>query len=121
MRAIRAAITISNNTVEEIKSNSILLFKETINKNKLDISNIVSIIFSCTDDITKAYPGKFIREYFSLDDVGIMHFNEMKVENSLKLCIRILLLADLPINTNVQHIYLKGAKNLRKDLIYNKL
>jgi len=113
---IRGAITIKNNTIEEIKKNSILLFSEIINRNYLKLDSIKAILFSCTSDITKEYPGKIIREHYNLSSVAIMHFNEMNVEKSLKLCIRILLIADDENKTCAEHVYLKYAKKLREDL-----
>ncbi|WP_125153692.1 chorismate mutase [Clostridium rectalis] len=115
MIAIRGAITIEKNCKEDIKKASIKLFSEILEKNNLDISEIISIIFSCTDDITKAYPGKFIREEFNLDKVALMHFNEMKVENALKMCIRILILTKNH-KENINYVYLGKSQNLRKDL-----
>ncbi|MCS4453935.1 chorismate mutase [Clostridium botulinum] len=52
---------------------------------------------SCTNDIDKGYPGKYIRENFNLKNIAIMHFNEMYVEGSMPLCIRILILIDKKI------------------------
>jgi len=117
MEAIRGAITIDINHEEDIKKASIKLFDEICNKNNLNKDNIVSIVFSCTDDITAAYPGKFIREEFSLNKQAIMHFNEMRVisELYLPLCIRIMILYNGEIN-ELKHIYLEKASSLRRDL-----
>ena len=116
MFAIRGATTIGKNNSSEIKAASIELFGKIIEKNELDISHIVSITLSCTDDITAAYPGKYIRKYYNLHKVAIMHFNEMNVENSLKKCIRILVLCNGE-RVNINYVYLKDAISLRKDLI----
>ncbi|WP_446899637.1 chorismate mutase [Clostridium sp. LBM24168] len=120
MIALRGATTISENTELEIKNASIELFSEIIKLNNIDFNDILSIEISCTKDINKAYPGKFIREYFKLNHVSIMHFNEMEVDKNLNgyipLCIRFLILADLKKDKN-KFVYLKGAKKLRKDLL----
>lgn len=119
MIALRGANTVLNNSVEEIKKSSIELFDELVKKNNLDLSKVLTIIFSCTKDITKAYPGKFIRENFDVKHAAIMHFNEMEVEENLDsnipMCIRVLVLADANLE-NKKFIYLNAAKNLRKDL-----
>lgn len=117
MKAIRGAITIDINHEENIKKASIKLFTEICEKNNLDKNNIISIIFSCTDDITAAYPGKFVREEFGLNKQAIMHFNEMRVisELYLPLCIRIMILYNGEIE-ELKHIYLEKASSLRKDL-----
>lgn len=119
MIAIRGATTIKRNTSEDIKEASIELMSGILNENNIQKDEIISIIISCTNDITKAYPGKFIREHFNLNKTAIMHFNEMQVENSLPLCIRILLLVKSLHNKKIKYIYLNNAKILRKDLILN--
>lgn len=116
MYAIRGATTINENSSQDINICSVELFEEIITKNCLKLSDIVSIIFSCTEDITKDYPGKFIREHYKLNNVAIMHFNEMKVDKSLNYCIRILILCNGE-KDNINYVYLKNSKSLRKDLI----
>ncbi|MBU5482825.1 chorismate mutase [Clostridium sp. MSJ-11] len=115
MFSIRGATTIKENTVEEIKVSSLELFKEIIEKNDVKLEDIVSIFISCTKDVTKDYPGKFIREHYNLSNVAIMHFNEMEVENSLPLCVRFLILVN-GNSDNINYVYLKEAKKLRTDL-----
>jgi chorismate mutase len=116
MIAIRGATTIESNSSDEIKKCTIELFDRIIEANSLEIQDIVMIIFSCTEDITKAYPGKFLREHLDIKNKAIMHFNEMKVENSLELCIRVSILCEGSNNKEVNFIYLNKAKGLRKDL-----
>lgn len=119
MIAIRGAVTIKENSIIEIENNSIELFTKILEVNNIRIEDIRCLFFSCTDDITKAYPGKFIREHFNLNNTAIMHHNEMYVENSLKLCIRILVLVDNDENISPNYVYLNEAKSLRKDLFNN--
>ncbi|MDU1442175.1 chorismate mutase [Clostridium cochlearium] len=116
MYAIRGAISIEKNSVKDIKDKTLELFENIFRENKIDKNDIVSILFSCTKDIDKAYPGKFIREKYNLNKIGIMHFNEMEVENSLNLCIRVLILLN-GYNPNVKYVYLGEAKKLRNDLL----
>ena len=119
MIALRGATTVEEDSSIDIEKQSIILFKEILEKNNLSKEKIISITFSCTQDITKEYPGKFIREYFNLKYCAIMHFNEMFVdkETYLKKCIRLTIFYNENSNQNkVKHIYLNKAKNLRKDL-----
>ncbi|EPY2271398.1 chorismate mutase [Clostridium sporogenes] len=119
MQSIRGAITIEKNEVKYIKEASIKLFSEILIRNNINIEDIVSIFISCTKDIDKDYPGKYIRENFNLKNVAIMHFNEMYVEDSMPLCIRILILIDKTnknIEENIEYVYLGKTKTLRKDL-----
>ncbi len=118
MIAIRGATTIKNNSIEEIKTASIELFDEIIRVNQINLKDIISIFFSCTQDITKDYPGKYVREHFNLDNTAIMHFNEMNVEDSLSFCIRVLIQVNVDCKQKITYVYLNEAKKLRKDL-YN--
>lgn len=115
MIPIRGAITIEKNSIEQIKDNSIYLMDIIMKQNGLLKEHIKVLLFSCTKDITKAYPGKFIREYFQMDQVAIMHYNEMDVEDSLGLCIRVLVLVEKQDMEKGIPIYLKEARKLRKD------
>jgi chorismate mutase len=120
MIALRGATTISENSKEEIQKSSIELFKEIIIRNNIDLNEIITVEFSCTKDITSAYPGKFVREYFQLKNVAIMHFNEMYVDGEvdayIPFCIRVLVLVDTTSKLK-EFVYLNNAKNLRKDLL----
>lgn len=120
MIALRGATTINKNSEIEIKKSSIELFSEIIKSNNINYDDIIAIEISCTRDINKAYPGKFIREYFKLDHIAIMHFNEMEVDKNLigfiPLCIRFIIFVDIKKAKN-KFIYLKGAKKLRQDLL----
>lgn len=115
--AIRGAITVDENTEEAIKNATVELFTTVMAKNELQIEDILYINFSTTKDVTKAYPAKFIRTELGISSIPLMCYQEMDVEGSLKLCIRVLIVINT-INDDFspKHIYLKGAKNLRPDL-----
>ncbi|GAA0120703.1 MAG: chorismate mutase [Clostridium argentinense] len=115
MLSIRGATTIEKNDALEIKEKSIELMNKILEVNSLDIDNIKVLLFSCTKDITKAYPGAYVREYFNLNKVSIMHFNEMEVENSLDFCIRLTILSD-EAERDVNFVYLHKAASLRSDI-----
>lgn len=117
MIAIRGATTITEDTIENVKEAAIELIAEILKENEINMKDLISIIFSCTNDIKSTYPGKHIREHFNLNKIAIMHFNEMEVNNSLKKCIRVMLLVNIDENNNIRYIYLRNAKNLRQDLI----
>lgn len=111
MIALRGATTILENTEEEIRKNSLELFDHLIEENNLDKDKIVSLLITGTKDIDASYPGKYIRLERSLQKPAILHFQEMDVKGSLKLCIRFLIHYedDIPF----KNIYLHKAKNLR--------
>ena len=120
MRGIRGAITIDENSKEKIWSAAQLLVKKILSLNELHIENIGAIIFSTTEDLTAAFPSTALRERPAFRLVPLFDTREPAVENSLPLCIRVLILADIDKAQNkIHHVYLGGAKNLRPDLESN--
>ena len=117
MRGIRGAITIDENSKEKIWSAAQLLVKKILSLNELHIENIGAIIFSTTEDLTAAFPSTALRERPAFRLVPLFDTREPAVENSLPLCIRVLILADTDkVQNKIHHVYLGGAKNLRPDL-----
>ena len=117
-RGIRGAITIEENTIDAVHSATVELISEIMDKNTFDVEDICSVTFTLTDDIDCVYPAKIAREVFTdWKYVPMVCFNEMKIENSLSMCLRILIVINTELEQNqVKHVYLKGAANLRKDL-----
>lgn len=114
--SIRGAITIEENTKENIVTNTEILLNEIIEKNNVNKENIINIIFSATKDITKAYPAIATRN-IGITDCAIMCVQEMDVEDSLPMCIRVMITVNLDIKKqDLHHIYLKDAKKLRPDI-----
>ena len=116
VRGIRGAIT-STNTVEDISNDTALLVNRIITENNITEDDIVSILFTMTKDLNAVYPAKAVREH-GFKYVPFMCYQELDVENSLKNCIRVL----VNVNTEekpdeIHHIYLKGARVLRPDLL----
>lgn len=113
-KGIRGAITVDDNTKEDIKNGTLTLLNELINKNNIDKNMISHIIFSVTKDLTAEFPPKFARIDLGWDNVAMMCFNEADIENSLKKCIRVLIVLNCNEDFVPQYVYLKGAANLRK-------
>lgn len=116
VRAIRGAITVSENTRDAILDGTRELLTEIININDIKTSDIVSIIFTMTSDLYAAFPAVAARE-IGLTDVPLMCSNEIEVPGSLRSCIRVLVHINTDkANNEMKHIYLKGAAVLRPDL-----
>ena len=113
---IRGAITVKKNTEEEIRANTVSMLGQILKENSITADDCISLIFTATRDITKAYPARFARE-IGFVNCSLMCVQEMHVENSLELCIRVM----VTINKDdsgfkPKHIYLKNARKLRPDL-----
>lgn len=113
MKAIRGAITVNNDTPEEIRDAMKEMLGEICTKNCLKAEEIVCILLSNTQDIRSFYPAKAAREA-GFSSVPLYSSAEPFIDGSLQRCIRVMVLAET--DTPAVHVYLRGAANLRKDL-----
>ncbi len=117
MRSIRGAITVELNDEKQILDETKKLLNTIIEKNNVNIEDIVSIFFTMTKDLDKVYPAKSARE-LGITEAGLFCTQELYVENSLEKCIRVLLhINSYKSQKDMKHIYLKEAKKLRLDLL----
>lgn len=114
VKGIRGAITIENNTKEDIEKGVIELLTELTAQNNIDIENISHAVFTTTKDINADFPAKYARTKFGWGNVPMMCFNELDVPNSLNKCIRVLVVVNCEKDFKPKFVYLKGAANLRK-------
>ena len=116
VKAIRGATTASENTEEAIASAVTELLQELEYRNRLDPDRIVSVIFTATKDLDAIFPAAIARRNRpDWSNVALMDVQQMHVEGSLPRCIRLLIHANLPVDTKDFHPYLRGASNLRPD------
>ena len=113
-KGIRGAITVDENTSEAIGSATILLLKEMCIKNNIDKDMISHVIFSLTEDLNADFPAKYARINLKWKDIPMMCFHELNVPNSLKKCLRVLMVVNCGENFITEFVYLKGAAELRK-------
>lgn len=117
MRAIRGAITVENNTEDEILSATKLLLSEIFDKNKEACRDMVSMIFTLTPDLDAAFPAKAAR-FMGITDVPLMCMSEIPVKGALPKCIRILLYVNTTMGLGeINHVYMRDAVKLRPDLV----
>lgn len=114
IKGIRGAITVDTNTEDAIKKATLELLGAMVNENNIETDSISHVIFTTTKDINTSFPAKYARIDFGWNNVAMMCYNEMDVENSLKMCLRILIVYNCKTNFKPKFVYLKGAQNLRK-------
>lgn len=117
-RGIRGAITVKENSAEEISSAVCELVCKMLEENNIVTENISHVIFSMTDDLDVIYPAKPVRENIEgFNFVPMMCLSEQKINNSLKMCLRVLIVVNTDISQKaIKHIYLRDAKKLRVDI-----
>ena len=116
LRGIRGATCLSANDADEMREAVQELLGAIMERNALDDESIVSIVLTGTPDITCAFPAAGVRD-FGLTDVPLLGAQEMNIEGALPLTVRLLVPADLDRpRAEIQHVYLRGADVLRRDL-----
>ena len=116
VRAIRGATTVTANTIEAIREAVTELLEAIEIHNSLDPDDIVSIIFTATQDLDAIFPAAIARERPHWQNVPLLDVQQMHVAGSLDKCIRVILHVNTPkLQSEMQHVYLQGAKNLRPD------
>ena len=113
-KGIRGAITVEENSTEAIGSAVIKLLTEMINRNKIETNLISHAIFSLTPDLNAEFSAKYARINLKWKDVPMMCFNEINVPNSLKMCLRVLIVVNCSETFEPEFVYLEGAEVLRK-------
>ncbi len=117
MRGIRGAITVKENEQNNIINNTQDLIKTIINRNEVKNQEIVSMIFTATSDLDSEYPAVAARD-LGYKQIPLMCYQELKVKDSLKKCIRIMIYINRDCSlSEIKHVYLKNARKLRPDLI----
>lgn len=112
-RGIRGATTVEHNDRDEILAATTELLQLLIRHNDLRAEDIASAIFSLTEDLDAEFPAVAART-LGWADVPLMCAREIPVPGSLRKCIRILLHVNTTRSlTEIQHVYIRGAVNLR--------
>jgi chorismate mutase len=116
IRAIRGATTVTANNIESIREAVTELLEALEINNSIDPDDIVSIIFTATQDLDAIFPAAIARERPHWQNVPLLDVQQMHVAGSLEKCIRVILHVNTPkLQAEMQHVYLRGAKNLRPD------
>ena len=115
--AIRGAITVDSNTSDSILKSTEEMLEAITKKNNINIDDIIQIQFTATKDLDAIYPAVAARN-MGITSAALMCMQEMYVEDSLPMCIRLSMLTHSNSLTQkeVKHVYLKGATVLRTDL-----
>ncbi len=113
--ALRGATTVGANDAAAILSATDELMREILGRNALGAPDLVSCIFTLTDDLDAEFPAVAARE-MGLTAVPLLHAREIPVPGSMPRVIRVLIHAYAPEGHAAEHVYLGEARKLRLDL-----
>jgi chorismate mutase len=115
LRALRGAITVEANDADAIVGATEELVREVMDRNELRPDDLVSCIFTCTDDLDAEFPALAARQ-LGLDGVPLLCARELSVPGSLPRVIRLLVHCYAEPSVPARHVYLREAVSLRRDL-----
>lgn len=116
VRAVRGAIVVAADTVDDVLGATERLLGAMLERNGVTADDLVSALFTVTDDLRSAFPAEAARR-MGLGMIPLMCAREIPVEGSMPRVVRILVHFYTERGlTEVTPVYLDGAEALRDDL-----
>lgn len=113
--AVRGATQVEANESAAILDATEELMRQLIERNALDPADMVSCLFTTTDDLDAEFPAVAARN-LGLDTVPLLCCREIPVPGSMPRVIRVMLHFYAPEGHDPVHAYIGEAQNLRADL-----
>lgn len=113
--ALRGANSVQSNQAGDILSATDELMRELLDRNRLSAPDLVSCIFTLTNDLDAEFPALAARR-MGLEHVPLLCAREIPVPGSMPRVIRVLVHYYAPEGHEPAHVYLHEARALRSDL-----
>ncbi len=116
VRALRGATTLDRDDRDHLLERTQELIAALLERNGLSEDDLVSIVFTATDDISSAYPAEAAR-LAGITHVPLLCARELDIEGGIERCVRLLVHAYTARSVrDLRHSYLHAARQLRTDL-----
>ena len=116
LKALRGATTVATDDAALLAEATQELLRALVQRNALQPSQVISAFFTCTSDLTSAYPAQAARD-MGWTQVPMLCGVELPVRGAFPRCIRVLVHVELPVDASEpRHAYLRAAAALRGDL-----
>ena len=116
MRAIRGAVCLQADDADEMREAVQELLAAMLDRNGLTVDDLVSVMFTATPDLHAAFPAAAARE-LGMGDVPLLCAQEIDVTGAMSKVVRVMAHADIAVpRSDIQHVYLRGAEALRRDI-----
>jgi len=116
VRAVRGAVQVDADDRDAILEGTTELVNEVMSRNELSTDDMISVLFTCTPDLTAEFPALAARK-IGFHDVPLMCATEINRPGAMPRVIRLMahIETDRP-RSAIQHVYLRGAAALRLDI-----
>ena len=109
-RGARGAIRVREDTRDAVLEATDRLLRELLQRNGLEAEQLVSVIFTATEDLTSVFPAEAARR-IGLTSVPLLCAREMSVKDSMQSVIRVLMQFHSERSlSEIEHVYLDGAE-----------
>jgi chorismate mutase len=116
VRAVRGAIQVDADERDAILAGTTELIKEVLARNDLTPEDLISVVFTATQDLTAEFPAYAARQ-LGFSDVPLLCATEIAVPGSMPRVLRLLAHVETDrARSELHHVYLRGAAALRRDL-----
>ncbi len=118
LAALRGATTLDRDSRDEVMARTAELLEAMLERNGLAAGDIVSLLFTATDDIRSEFPAAAVRAA-GISDVPMLCARELEIEggSGIPLCVRVLAhVYTGRARSQLRHTYLRDARQLRSDL-----
>ena len=113
--ALRGAISVNRNDAQDILDATTELMKAIMERNTLAPDQVVSCIFTATNDLNAEFPAVAARA-LGFENVPLLCAREIAVPRSMPRVIRVLIHYHAEEGHEPKHVYLQEATALRTDL-----
>jgi len=113
--ALRGASSVDRNDAQAILGATEWLLREILKRNDLHPSDVVSCIFTLTEDLDAEFPAVAARN-MGFSQVPLLCAREVPVPGSMPRIIRVLMHYNGLDAHTPRHVYLGEARKLRQDL-----
>ena len=116
VRAVRGATQVDGNDRDEVIEATAELVRAVLDRNGIATTDLISVIFTATPDLTAEVPAYAARA-IGITDVPFLCATEIDVPGAMPRVIRLLAHVETSLDRGeIRHVYLHGAAALRTDL-----
>ena len=116
VRGVRGAIVVAEDTPAGVLDATERLVGTMLERNGVSREDLISMLFTVTDDLTSAFPAEAARR-MGLGSVPLMCAREIPVVGSMPRVVRVLMhLHSDRSPADREPVYLDGAESLRDDI-----
>ena len=114
VRALRGATTVDEDTSSQVTERTQALLEAMLARNGVEHVDIISVLFTATDDVHSMFPATAARA-IGFGDVPLLCARELDIEGAQPLCVRVMMHVETT-RDELHHVYLEGARGLHDDL-----